>query len=215
MARKRAPGAGRKPIAPDAGKRSHFATRITNEMRAQLEAEAAQTGKSIAYVAERWLQVGAVETRHREIDDPLRALSYLLSIVEDQTRYLNQDEKYCTWRNDAFAFEAFRTATNMLLDRLKPASAAKPPTEIDGAPTERTAAQHAEFAFSAAWRRLQNSTPRSTAEVDAALRAAYPGRKTPRPDRILGMISEASYSDERARRALGIQTKTAPKGEIK
>lgn len=208
MAKKRAPGGGRKRLPAEAGKRSHFATRITMEMRHQLEAEADYSGKSIAQVAERWLQIGSEETRQREAEDPIQALSYLLNSIEDQTRYLNDDDKYCTWRNDVFAFEAFRAATNMLLDQLRPGGELRQPKAIDGVPTERTVTQHAEFAFYGVWRRLQNSSPQSPTEVEAALRKAHPNRGTPYPDRNLGMLSRASYNDDRARRALDIRPKT-------
>jgi hypothetical protein len=95
----------------------------------------------------------------------------------------------------------------MLFGQLKPAGEVKSPREIDGIPTERTVAQHAEFAFSGVWKRLQASVPRTPAEVENSL----PARKTPRPDRNIGMISQASYADERARRALDIRRKSEPK----
>jgi hypothetical protein len=49
---------GRPPKPPMQGKGSNFATRITAETRAALEAEAERTGRSKSQVAEIWLELG-------------------------------------------------------------------------------------------------------------------------------------------------------------
>lgn len=53
---------GRPPKGPMQGKGFNFATRVTAETRAALEAEAQRTGRSMSQVAELWLERGRILT---------------------------------------------------------------------------------------------------------------------------------------------------------
>ena len=79
MPRKRAPGAGRKPAGPISGKLSNFSTRITNETRIALEAQAGASGQSISQVAERMIRLGLETVAERERSNPTQALAFFIA----------------------------------------------------------------------------------------------------------------------------------------
>lgn len=210
MARKRAPGAGRKPRGPFQGKISNFSTRISADTRGALEAEAARKGQSISQVAERLLRIG-LETMHgREAGDPVRALCYLIEGIARLSAFIRQDDKFCDWRNDRYTFDAFRVAVDMLLDRLTPSDKLILPEEIDGVPTRRTVERHGEIAFAAIWRGIQQSRPEAPSQIESNMREAQA-----RPFRTvtLGDISSTAFAVENVRRALNIEDKNTLKSE--
>ncbi|MER8744198.1 hypothetical protein NKH54_14050 [Mesorhizobium sp. M1004] len=105
----RAAGGGRKPKGEFAGKSSAFSTRITPDLRADLDAESASTGKSISQIVERRLRESYDEPKRMQRilgPDHVRALSYLVAHlameVEKQTRL--------EWHQDRFTFNAIVSA---------------------------------------------------------------------------------------------------------
>jgi hypothetical protein len=126
MAKKRrAPGGGRNPAGDIRGKKAWFSTRITNETRATLEAEAAVCGKSVSQVAEALLIEAIATRREVSLSDPLEAFAYLVAQLEEVTCHgLNRD-----WRTDPFMFRAFRLAIGKFMDGIAPAGEVRSPIE--------------------------------------------------------------------------------------
>ncbi len=60
---KRAPGGGRKAAGSFAGKSCNFSTRITPELRGELEALANEMGQSISQVSEMLMRAGLLALR--------------------------------------------------------------------------------------------------------------------------------------------------------
>jgi hypothetical protein len=128
MAKKRAPGGGRKPAGDIHGKRAWFSTRITTETRAALEAEATACGKSVSQVAEALLIEAIATRREVSLSDPLEAFAYLVAQLEEVTCHgLDRD-----WRTDPFMFRAFKLAIGKFMDGIAPAGEVRSP--IEGAP---------------------------------------------------------------------------------
>lgn len=118
MAGKRAPGGGRKPKGDFAGKSSAFSTRITPELRAALDSESEQTGKSISQIVERRLRESYDEPKRMQRSlgpDHVRALAYIVAHlaqkVEDQTRQ--------AWHQDRFTFDALGVAILAAMSRYR------------------------------------------------------------------------------------------------
>jgi len=203
MVQKRKPGGGRKPAGPLRGKNSNFSTRITDETRKMLEAEAAEFGQSISQVAERLIHLGLEVRREREASDPIRALCYLLEGLARQLKFIDEADKHCEWTNDAFTFDAFARATAMLFERLRP-SGEIVPKEIFGGPGKTSSQEHAERVFATVWRAVQLSEPMSMSELDTAYLAR--GWR-PLPKLAAAGAARGSYAIDDARRALGIKIK--------
>jgi hypothetical protein len=119
MARKRAPGGGRK--ARGAGPAVHFNTRIAPEIRRQLERDAERNGHTLS----REIELRLAKT----INDPPspsdrrnRGLGYLMAqiitIFQNADR-VERSEQF-DWRSNRFDFEAVKSAVVQLLDLLAP-----------------------------------------------------------------------------------------------
>src|SRR5215467_1967926 len=105
MPRRRAPGAGRKPAGPIAGKLSNFSTRITNETRLALEAQAGASGQSISQIAEQMIRLGLGTVAERERSNPTQALAFFIAELADgcSVNHLGEDEQNQTtflWNKD-------------------------------------------------------------------------------------------------------------------
>lgn len=215
--RKRAPGGGRKPMG-DKAKAANFATRITPDMRAQLDALAAESGASVSEMAGWLLQLGLEQHVHNKIDDPIRAFAYLLRLLALRCSYVLHDgslpDDNREWHNDPFAFDAFARAIQMLLERIRPAGEIKAPQElVPGLPTWPSSEKQAEVAFADVWRQVMTLTPISASGVKeqfdkpskakefAAQRGWPPSRMS---DEWAGRISSRSYAMDRIRRTFGI-----------
>src|SRR6266487_3396325 len=92
----RRPGSGRKAkkagaTSPPGSKVANFSTRITPDIRAQLDAIAASTGRSVSQIVGELLQSGLKAHADREIDEPIHALAYLLRLLANQCSYVNTE----------------------------------------------------------------------------------------------------------------------------
>jgi hypothetical protein len=142
MARKRAPGAGRKPRGPFEGKTATLTTRITPETRAALERAAKKSGLSLSQEVERRLDDSVKRERNRPPD--VLALAEAIAQVAEKI----QEATGKQWREDAFTGEALRHGIDFLIrhfaalgtpvlpPRVKEAAAkALPANERDRTPT--------------------------------------------------------------------------------
>jgi len=124
MPRRRAPGAGRKPAGPISGKLSNFSTRITNETRLALEAQAGASGQSVSQVAEQMIRLGLNTVTERERSDPTQALAFFIAELAEGCSVNDVDETDFRWNKDAFVFDALAHAIQLLLRRLRPSDSA-------------------------------------------------------------------------------------------
>jgi TraY domain len=119
MARKRAPGGGRKPRG--VGPAVHFNTRIAPDVRRRLERDARRNGRSLSHEIEVRLTDSIREAPAADVQT--RALCYLISQVAEIGRVVGLERSSGSefnWRTNRFDFEAFRAAIAHLLDRLAP-----------------------------------------------------------------------------------------------
>lgn len=131
MARKRAPGGGRKPKE---GRASPLSLRMPDEMRAALEASAAKRkpGKSGLLSEEilHRLRLSFVRERDERRDPASTALCRLLTEVI--LAVANSTVGPQDWRSDPWAFEAVRLAFDQILLRLKPPGEMRAPATRQG-----------------------------------------------------------------------------------
>jgi hypothetical protein len=135
MARKRAPGGGRKPRGEYAGLSTTLSLRMPADMRAQLERSAAKrrSGKGWSLTQEilRRLQRSLERERDERRDPPSRAICYLLaeviSAVASNTVGPN-------WRSDPWSFRAIKLAFGQVLDALEPTGKIRAPVTRQGDP---------------------------------------------------------------------------------
>jgi plasmid stability protein len=126
MARKRAPGGGRKP-GPNTP-RAQLTIRMPDDLRAELEATAAKHGHTLTQEMLRRLRVSLREDAR---DPATRSLCYLLSVTANQAgadripRRRGQPKK--PWTHDPFVFKAFRLAFDKLLGAHQPSGELRPP----------------------------------------------------------------------------------------
>ncbi len=120
MSRKRAAGAGRKPKGEYRGKSAVFSTRITPDLRRDLEKASKKSGRSLSQEIERRLKDSFRIQKAR--DPAVAALCYLIGEIAIRA---------CgDWKNAPWHFQAFRTALNGLLDFLAPTGPVEVPTEL-------------------------------------------------------------------------------------
>lgn len=114
MTGKREPGAGRKPDGEFSGKSAVFSTRITPDLRAMLEKESKETGKSLSQIVERRLR--------DSFDDPkrweralgakhVRALAYMVAKIATSLEIRTGRH----WHKDAFTSSALKAALNIAI----------------------------------------------------------------------------------------------------
>ena len=136
MARKRAPGGGRKPMGKYFGKSETLSTRITPELRRALERErdrkAKRTGKkcSLSQIVEELLRnllnepngsKKALGSRHNH------ALGRSVSrLARDIEAYTGEQ-----WPKSPFSFETLRSAVETLLSQFAPKGERQVPTQME------------------------------------------------------------------------------------
>jgi TraY domain len=117
MARKRAPGGGRK--AKGAGPAVHFNTRIAPEVRRRLEQDAKRNKRTLSREIE--LRLADSIREAPEADAQTKALCYLISQAAAIGRTVERSGgAEFNWRTSRFDFEAFKLAVVQVLDRLAP-----------------------------------------------------------------------------------------------
>ena len=118
-ARKRAPGAGRKPRGE--GPAQHLTFRLAPEVRQQLELEAKRNNRTLSHEVELRLRA-SVAMPARQGDRQSRALAYLVGQIATvfQAADRKDDTPEFNWRSDPFDFVALKSAIAQLLDRLAP-----------------------------------------------------------------------------------------------
>lgn len=122
MARKRKPGGGRKPKGDYPDMRASLTIRIPTSMKAELEAAAAASGKTLTHKILSRLTFAANAERARSRDPASQALCFLLAETIDVVR----GNTVAGWRDDPFAFQAVRKAFDQILAALQPPGEAKP-----------------------------------------------------------------------------------------
>jgi len=132
MARKRAPGGGRKPDGPTAAR--PLTIRIDDHLRGQLEAAARKRTKrkagwnlsqEILYRL-RW----SIEREREDRRNPaLRALCDLISGMAKRELHTDVPQQQ-SWHQDPFTFRAFKVAVAKLLGKLEPVGEMRPPPTL-------------------------------------------------------------------------------------
>ena len=110
-------GAGR-PRFAKTGKTSYFSTRITQEVRDLLEAEAKHSGKKLSSVAARLLRRALWQEAEERRPGSLRSLFDVMEILLGRIQGSGMDR---SWRSSPYLHAAFRAGVTGLLDVLRPA----------------------------------------------------------------------------------------------
>ena len=127
MAKKRAPGAGRKPRGEFKGKSATLTTRITPETRAALDRAAQKGGRSLSQEVEHRLYLSI--TRDRDHQRHIRALARAIALL---TQQVERATGKC-WRDDPFTGEALRHAIEFLISHYAPHGAIEVPAPVEAA----------------------------------------------------------------------------------
>jgi hypothetical protein len=130
MARKRAPGAGRKPRGPFQGKSATLTTRITAKTRAALDRAAQKSGRSLSQEVERRLDQSLSINRDRRPDVRAlgEAIAMLLQSIERATNSL--------WRDDAFTCSALQHGIEAMMVHFGPRETPTVPPSVKTAAAE-------------------------------------------------------------------------------
>jgi hypothetical protein len=226
MKRKRAKGGGRKPRA---GPTSSLTFRIPDDLRRELELEAAEASGG-ASVSERllWhLRRDINRKREEERDPALQALLLLIAkLAEFMTgaRFLSKDaraEAQSAWRTNLFFFRAFKFAVKKLLDALEePPASSSIVSEEERDQFRRQTAE--KFGLTSEFLKPFLEIRRSPEALGAhAFTSLWTGftllpqitfseaeRRIMREDPILGRAMEREYYDfQKARKALELKPK--------
>src|SRR5262245_44631170 len=103
MARKRAPGGGRKPKGAVAA--GLVAVRMQDDLRAQLDAAAKKRGYTLTDEVLGRLRASFAREREQRRDRAMRALGFLIATVADVAHLGGRLNKQ--WHRDPFMFQAF------------------------------------------------------------------------------------------------------------
>jgi hypothetical protein len=211
MARKRAPGGGRKrsPHTP----RAQLTIRMQEDMRDQLEAGAKKRNWTVTEEL-LWRLRGSFAREEEEKRDPVtRALCYLISQIADPAHPgvpgVGRD-----WHRNPFMFRAFKLGVAKLLDAIEPLG------EVESPFTNFFAPDHP---VGEVYKKPETVATYTVAGVLAALFHFYPkmltqdlreslknAAKVAAPDslwsmQVLGGLDDSFYSMARARHDLGIK----------
>jgi hypothetical protein len=126
MKRKRAPGGGRKPKGEFSQLTSSLTIRIPEDMRKQLESEAASKDQSVAQVLLWHLRRSFNRDRERERNSATRAFCFLISVLADKIRWAVGAPTE-EWQNNPFVFRSFKIGVAKLLDAFEPKGKIRPP----------------------------------------------------------------------------------------
>lgn len=129
MARKRAPGGGRKR---DPHAAQPLTIRMTDQLRLELQAAADEGSKrnpkwNLSREIIRRLECSLDKTRSAARNSTVEAICFLIADMAD--RELGTG-RWRSWHRNPFAFAAFKAAVNEMLDDLSPSGEASPPSEL-------------------------------------------------------------------------------------
>jgi hypothetical protein len=127
MAKKRAPGAGRKPRGEFKGKSAALTTRITPETRAAMDRAAQKSGRSLSQEVERRLRDSVLNERNRRSD--VRALAEAIAIVAEKVEIATGKH----WLQDASTGEELRHGIDRLVRHFAPHGAPAIPPSVEEA----------------------------------------------------------------------------------
>jgi Arc-like DNA binding domain len=121
--RKRAPGGGRRSKGEFAGLVSPLSVRMPAKLRAQLEAAARRSGRSVSQELLSRLNISLSKDRNEAGDRATRALCFLISSMAYAVHW-----NMPNWRSDRFLFKAVKIGIGKLLDALpEPTGEMEPP----------------------------------------------------------------------------------------
>ncbi len=131
MARKRAPGGGRKPRGEFSKLASPLSIRMPHDMRGTLSAAARASGKSVTQELLRRLNDSFRRDRDRKRDPASRALCFLLAeLIELVKLNTAENPQPSEWRSNPFAFRSVRLAFAHVMDALEPKGKMRAPTDV-------------------------------------------------------------------------------------
>jgi hypothetical protein len=219
MKRKRAPGGGRKARA---GPTSSLTFRIPDDMRKQLEREAAEKKSNVSDRLHWHLRRSFNRQREEERDPALQGLLVLIArLAEDVAGGEYVPDKYMQsrlrreWRTDLFQFRSFKFAVKKLLDTLE-----EPPESSTEEEREKFALKAAEhFGASPEFNKLYLEIHKSPEAMGAWVfgnlwkrftHSHLPFTENERrmmvEDPVLGVAMEREYYDfQKARKALELK----------
>jgi hypothetical protein len=138
MAKRRAPGGGRKPKGPISGNTGYLQARITNELREKLEQAADKNGHSLAQEAQIRLKESfdlPAEIQREWGPPEVKALAQLVSRLVRTVQvevggnpFKNSGD--LAWHRNPFTHAAVCTAINTLLAHYKPEGPIETPPEV-------------------------------------------------------------------------------------
>jgi hypothetical protein len=131
MARKRAPGGGRKPKG-DTTRTAQLTVRVPKAMRSQLELGARERGWTLTDELMWRLRNSFNREREERRDPAIRALSYLIAELAHHVAsgaYMGDREfALYSWRRSPFCYRALKIAVGKLFDALEPPGPVTLPT---------------------------------------------------------------------------------------
>jgi TraY domain len=126
MARKRAPGGGRKPQGEFSNKRAMLATRVTLDTRKSLDAAARKSGRSLSQEVEHRLRDSLKVSDKADRQPESAALAFLVTRLAETISAVSKRP----WHRNRWCMETLKFAVNKLLDQL-PAPDSDQPTHLD------------------------------------------------------------------------------------
>src|SRR5437764_6494045 len=124
MARKRAPGGGRKPKGSAPGE--PLTIRMPPDLRAELERAAKKRGRYLSEEILGRLRLSLAKQREEQRDPVVRALCYLISETANSVRK-GDNPLSKGWQRNPFLFRAFKIGVTAVLDALDQPGEARNP----------------------------------------------------------------------------------------
>jgi hypothetical protein len=176
MARKRAPGGGRKPENGEAGPKTEtILTRVHPDLKRRIKLAAG--GKSLSSETVKLLEEGLAAREGAQRDKPVRAICYVVAEAANACRaFRDKDGTPMFELTDPFVFRAFKITIAQLLDLIEPQGEPQsivdrvgkdtfrhtPPSIVDG---YRTPEARAKAAIEFIWTKLTRPTTNDELEL--------------------------------------------------
>jgi|HubBroStandDraft_3_1064219.scaffolds.fasta_scaffold406463_1 hypothetical protein len=205
MARKRAPGGGRKP-SPSTP-RAQLTVRMPDDMRAQLGGAAQKRGWTLTDELMWRLRNSFNRERDEKRDPPSRALCYLLAQTIATASYNVRDRD---WRSDPFTFRTIKLAFDEIMDALAPRGEIRPPEPPEEDPENPEDPESRDMYWwfvpgTSAFRALRQETPEDAADFTA--KVILRELAAPREPQSDEKRQDFQYAMSAARRDLAIKLK--------